>query len=193
MKANLLTLFLFISTVSVAQQGVIMKGLDTLAITGPQSSYYIEFLNTVSPKDLHFICTSYKDNRFSFKYKEDLIATMSEYIDNQATTNWVLTKNEKILLKEFEKIQFREWKNSKSKPSNNMSVGDHLQRAGRYKNASIAVLLGSGTTAYALIAADPINGPTASIIGVVGGLVSLGLNIAGNMELIAAGKAMNKE
>ena len=67
--------------------------------------------------------------------------------------------------------------------------GDHLQRAGRYKNASIAVLLGSGTTAYALIAADPINGPTASIIGVVGGLVSLGLNIAGNMELIAAGKA----
>jgi hypothetical protein len=194
MKANLLALFLFISTVSVAQQqGVIMKGLDTLAITGPQSSYYIEFLNTVSPKDLHFICTSYKDNRFSFKYKADLIATMSEYIDNQATTNWVLTKNEKILLKEFEKIQFREWKNSKSKPSNNISAGDHLQRAGRYKNASVAVLLGSGTTAYALIAADPINRPTASIIGVAGGLVSLGLNIAGNMELIAAGKAMNKE
>jgi len=70
--------------------------------------------------------------------------------------------------------------------------GDHLQRAGRYKNASIAVLLGSGTTAYALIAADPINGPTASIIGVAGGLVSLGLNIAGNMELIAAGKAENR-
>ena len=69
---------------------------------------------------------------------------------------------------------------------------DHLQRAGRYKNASIAVLLGSGTTAYALIAADPINGPTASIIGVAGGLVSLGLNIAGNMELIAAGKAENR-
>jgi hypothetical protein len=54
------------------------------------------------------------------------------------------------------------------------------------------VLLGSGTTAYALIAADPINGPTAFIIGVAGGLVSLGLNIAGNMELIAAGKAENR-
>ena len=65
--------------------------------------------------------------------------------------------------------------------------GDHLQRAGRYKNASIAILFGSGTTAYALIAADPINGPTASIIAVAGGIASLGLNIAGNMELIAAG------
>ena len=70
--------------------------------------------------------------------------------------------------------------------------GDHLQRAGRYKNASIAILFGSGTTAYALIAADPINGPTASIIAVAGGIASLGLNIAGNMELIAAGKAENR-
>ena len=70
--------------------------------------------------------------------------------------------------------------------------GDHLQRAGRYKNASIAILFGSGTTAYALIAADPINGPTASIIAAAGGIASLGLNIAGNMELIAAGKAENR-
>ena len=192
MKANLLTLFLFISTISFAQQGVIMKGQDTLAITGPQSSYYIEFLNTVSPKDLHFICTSYKDKRFSFKYNEDLIATMSEYIDNKAATNWVLTKNEKILLKKYKEIQFAEWKRSKAKSTNNMTAGEHLQRAGRYKNASIAILFGSGTTTYALIAADPINGPTASIIAVAGGIASLGLNIAGNMELIAAGKAENR-
>lgn len=90
-------------------------------------------------------------------------------VDSIATLN----EQEKVLIKE----------------AGNISAGDHLQRAGRYKNASIAVLFGSGTTAYALIAADPINGPTASIIGVAGGLVSLGLNIAGNMELIAAGKS----
>jgi len=192
MKVLTVALFTLFS-LTLSAQNVLIKGKDTIALTGEQTSYYIDLLNAVSPEELHFICISYDDRRFNFENEKDLIATMSGYTENDDALDWVLTRNEKILLKKFEKIQFREWKNSKRKPSNNISAGDHLQRAGRYKNASIAVLVGSGTTTYALIAADPINGPSASIIGVAGGLVSLGLNIAGNMELIAAGKAMNKE
>ena len=189
MKVLTIALFTLFS-LSLSAQNVLIKGKDTIALTDEQTYHYIDLLNAVSPEELHFICISYNDRRFNFENEKDLIATMSGYIENDDALDWVLTRNEKMLLKKFEKIQFRQYFSTAAKPSNNISAGNHLQRAGRYKNASIAVLFGSGTTAYALIAADPINGPTASIIGVVGGLVSLGLNIVGNMELIAAGKAI---
>jgi len=169
-----------------------IKGQETITFT---TSYYgdeIILLNSLSPEALHFICALYQDKRLNFEYEKDLIATMSGYLEDEEAAALILTKSEKKLLKKYKEIQFAEWKKSKIKPSNNISSGDHLQRAGRYKNASIAILFGSGTTAYALIAADPINGPTASIIAVAGGIASLGLNIAGNMELIAAGKAENR-
>jgi hypothetical protein len=49
-------------------------------------------------------------------------------------------------------------------------------------------LIGSGLAAGGLISADPI---AATVIGTVGSLASLALNIAGNMQLIAAGRAID--
>lgn len=193
MKVLIVALFTLLS-LSLSAQNVLMKGRDTIAFTGEQSSYYVELLNNVSAEELHFICTKY-NVRFVFRNEQDLKQTMSEYYENGfVIVDWDLTKNEKALLKKYEKIQFSDGTKDVSKSSKGtISAGTHLQRAGRLKNASIVAITGSATTASVLIAADPINAPTAGLIGTLGAITSLGLNIAGNMELIAAGKAMNKE
>ena len=74
--------------------------------------------------------------------------------------------------------------------SNSTTAGEHLRKAGFYKNESIAILLSSGLAAGGLISSDPI---AATVIGAVGGLASFVLNIAGNMQLIAAGRALDSK
>ena len=74
--------------------------------------------------------------------------------------------------------------------SNSTTAGEHLRKAGFYKNESIAILFSSGLAAGGLISSDPI---AATVIGAVGGLASFVLNIAGNMQLIAAGRALDSK
>jgi len=192
----LITMSLFGLTLCGQNDRVVLKNQDTVVIIPEdrESAYYLEVNTSLTPQELHSITAKYPEYSFYFKVKEDLFLTMSKYLDDgKILVDWNLTKNEKLLLKKFKKAQFAEWKNSSS--SNNrqpskkiVTTGDHLKRAGKYKNASIAVLVASLTASNALIQADPINGPTAAVIGITGGLISLGLNIAGNMELMAAGK-----
>jgi len=80
-------------------------------------------------------------------------------------------------------------------PTSANSQGYYLIKAGEYKNASIAVSLGTSVIVGVILSdASPksINGyrtqtMTAGAIGAIGGLISFGLNIAGNNMLIKAG------
>ena len=82
-----------------------------------------------------------------------------------------------------------------SQPTSTNSQGYYLIKAGEYKNASIAVSLGTSVIVGVILSdASPksINGyrtqtMTAGAIGAIGGLISFGLNIAGNNMLIKAG------
>ena len=198
MRAFILTLFAFAS-LSLSAQESITRGQDTIAYTSPQGKFYnISIYNDLTAEELHYITSEYHNNNFSFRDNEDLRLTMSRYMeDGKVTANWELTQNEQRLLNKYNVLAIKGWNqsNKSSSPTskNNVTAGEHLQRAGRYKNASIAILIGSTATATALISADPSNSSTATIIGAVGALASLGLNIAGNMELIAAGKAIDNK
>jgi len=48
MKVLTIALFTLFS-LSLSAQNVIIKGKDTIALTGEQTSYYIDLLNAVSP------------------------------------------------------------------------------------------------------------------------------------------------
>ena len=84
-----------------------------------------------------------------------------------------------------------------TRPIDINSRGFYLVKAGEYKNASIAVGLGTSVIVGVILSNDrtnSINGfrnqtLTAGVIGSLGGLISLGLNIAGNNMLIKAGSA----
>ena len=84
---------------------------------------------------------------------------------------------------------------STTSPIDINSRGFYLVKAGEYKNASIAVSLGTSVIVGVILSdASPksINGyrtqtMTAGAIGAIGGLISFGLNIAGNNMLIKAG------
>jgi len=73
--------------------------------------------------------------------------------------------------------------------------GFYLVKAGEFKNASIAVSLGTSVIVGVILSDDrtnSINGYrnqtlTAGVVGALGGLIALGLNIAGNNMLIKAG------
>ena len=75
--------------------------------------------------------------------------------------------------------------------------GFYLVKAGEFKNASTAVTIGTSVIVGVILSDDrtnSINGfrnqtLTAGVIGSLGGLISLGLNIAGNNMLIKAGSA----
>jgi hypothetical protein len=83
---------------------------------------------------------------------------------------------------------------STTSPIDINSRGFYLVKAGEYKNASIAVSLGTSVIVGAVLAnpSKTMNGystqtMTAGVIGAIGGLISFGLNIAGNNMLIKAG------
>ena len=220
---TLIVAFCSLISLSLSAQTFIVRGQDTIASTSNQRTYLIDLFNDLSPENLHYITTQYVDNKFSFKDEEDLRSTMSSYLNNGlVVVSWRLTNNERSLLKKYKKSELEnykkseiedwkkkeleDWKRNESLTTirevdnsetttavdnnNSTTAGEHLRKAGRYKNTSIAILIGSGTAAGALILADPI---AATVIGTVGSLASLALNIAGNMELIAAGRALDSK
>ena len=197
---SLVTVILFPVMLMSQNQQAIFKDQDTVVVfpSDKESTYYLDIQTNLTPEELHSITLKHANYNFGFRDNEDLRLTMSSYMeDGKVVASWKLTDNEQRLLKKYKKMAFNDWKqsNKSSSPTskNNVTAGEHLQRAGRYKNASIAILIGSTATATALISADPSNSSTATIIGAVGALASLGLNIAGNMELIAAGKAIDNK
>lgn len=82
-----------------------------------------------------------------------------------------------------------------AQPVNTDLRGFYLGKAGEFKNASIAVTLGTGVIVGVILSDDRTNSVNgyrnqtliAGVVGALGGLVSLGLNIAGNNMLIKAG------
>tara|TARA_B110000971_G_scaffold120363_1_gene123250 strand:- start:218 stop:853 length:636 start_codon:yes stop_codon:yes gene_type:complete len=205
----LLIIFILLPSVLKSQsQSAILKGQDTVVVFPSAESgvFQVEILTGLIPEELHSLTNKYSEYDYSFKDEEDLRSTMSSYLnDGFVVVNWQLTKNEKSLLKKYKQKAFKEWKKNESLTrrkvdnsettravdnNNSTTAGEHLRKAGRYKNTSIAILIGSGTAAGALISADPI---AATVIGTVGSLASLALNIAGNMELIAAGRALDSK
>ena len=207
----LLIIFILLPSVLKSQsQSAILKGQDTVVVFPSAESgvFQVEILTGLIPEELHSLTNKYSEYDYSFKDEEDLRSTMSSYLnDGLVVVNWQLTKNEKSLLNKYKQKAFNEWKKNESLTrrkvdnattigldnNNSTTAGEHLRKAGLYKNASIAILIGSATTATVLISADPINAPTATIIAAVGGLSSFVLNIAGNMQLIAAGRALDSK
>ena len=204
----LLIIFILLPSVLKSQsQSAILKGQDTVVVFPSAESgvLQVEILTGLIPEELHSLTNKYSEYDYSFKDEEDLRSTMSSYLnDGYVVVNWWLTKNEKRLLKKYKQKAFNEWEKNESltkrKVDNGTTIGldnnnsttasEHLRKAGIYKNESIAILIGSGLAAGGLISADPI---AATVIGAVGGLASFVLNIAGNMQLIAAGRALDSK
>jgi len=83
-----------------------------------------------------------------------------------------------------------------AQPIDTNSRGSYLIKAGQYKNAAIAVGVGTSVIVGVMlsnpsptIAEYNIKVSTAGLLSAIGGIISFGLNIAGNNMLIKAGLA----
>lgn len=112
---TLIVAFCTLISLSLSAQAFIVRGQDTIASTSNQGTYLIDLFNDLSPENLHYLTKRYGDNKFSFKYEEDLRSTMSSYLnDGLVVVNWRLTKNEKSLLKKYKKRELEDWEKNES-------------------------------------------------------------------------------
>ena len=190
----LLVVFLLPLFLHAQNQTGIKKGDKTIVVfpSSLELGSSAEILQSITPSELHQLILKYNEYSFKFKEKKDLIETMSSYfsVEGLVDVDFDLTPTEVKLIRKYNSYLERDLKVQRIAST---KASKHLTRAGIYKNASIATGIITAGASYSLISSDPGIQETAAAIAISGSIVAVILNVAGNFQLIKAGRKLEKE
>ena len=201
---KLLLLLLFLSSNHLLCQTVTSQG-DNIKLRGDvvgeiTSIHYheAELTKELTPEDFHILTVMNPVYSFNFENSDNFYSLMKRYDSEEIS--WELTLEEKRNLKKFKSLrkynygsnQNRQSEQSLSLGKSSVNSGQNLIRAGLFKNLALVITPAAILTSSVLNEASSQNAEVARSITTIGIAASVGFYIAGNIQLILAGKKLKQ-
>ena len=165
-----------------------------------------ELTKELVPEDFHILTVMNPGYRFNFENSGNFYSLMKRY--DSEVISWELTMEENRNLKTFHsnrKYNYRSNLNRQSEQhlslqseqshsprKNSVNSGQNLIRAGLFKNLALVITPAAILTSSVLNEASSQNVEVARSITTIGIATSVGFYIAGNIQLILAGKKLKQ-
>ena len=201
---KLLLLLLFLSSNHLLCQTVTSQD-DNIELRGDvvgeiTSIHYqeAELTKELTPEDFHILTVMNPGYSFNFENSDNFYSLMKRYDSEEIS--WELTVEEKRNLKKFQSLrkynygsnQNGQSEQSQSLGKNSVNSGQNLIRAGLFKNLALVITPAAILTSSVLNEASSQNAEVARSITTIGIATSVGFYIAGNIQLILAGKKLKQ-